>query len=82
MFFQLFSMLGWVDEGHKRAARTARETFSAAYPGEPVSWTEIAEEAPERFIVGVHYGQGRPKKCRLFAVDRESFKVTDMTNRP
>ena len=80
MFFRVFEMLGWVDQGHKRAARTARETFSAAHPQEPVSWAEIAEEDPTRFVVGVHYGHGRPKKCQLYTVDRESFQVTELSD--
>ena len=71
-------MFGWIDQGHKRAARTARETFSAAYPGERVAWTDIVEEDPARFIVGVHYGQGSPKKCRTYSVDRKSFQVTEI----
>ena len=71
-------MLGWIDQGHKRAARAARETFSAAHPAEPVAWAEIAEEDPERFVVGVHYGKTRPTQCRYYAVDKESFKVKEM----
>jgi len=81
MFFKLFAMMGWIDQGHKRAARTAREAFSATRPHEPVSWTEIAAEEPGHFVVGVHYGHGRPKKCQFYSVDKESFKVTEITDR-
>jgi hypothetical protein len=82
MFFTLFSMLGWVDDGHKRAAQTARKVFSDAYPAEHVSWTDIADETPERFVVGVHYGHGNPKKCRYYAVDRVAFQAAEITYRP
>jgi hypothetical protein len=77
MFFKLFDMMGWIDQGHKRAARTARQTFSSAFPDERIAWTEIAEETPERFIVGVHYGGGNPKKCKHYAVDRVAFQATE-----
>ena len=78
MFFKLFAMLGWIDQGHKRAAQSARKVFSDANPTEPVSWTEIAEEDPTRFLVGVHYGVGSPKKKKFYAVDRSSFQVTEV----
>ena len=62
MFFQLFSMLGLGNQGHKRAALAAREQFSADHPGEAIAWVEIAADEPACFMVGVHHGQKHPKR--------------------
>ena len=78
MFFQLFSMLGLGNQGHKRAAFAAREKFSAAHPEEPIAWVEIAEEETDRFTVGVHHGQKHPKECQYFSVDKETFKASEI----
>ena len=68
-------MLGWADQGHRRAAVAARHQFYDDFPGERVAWTEIASDEPARFVVGVHYGEKRPKECRLYAVDKETFQA-------
>jgi hypothetical protein len=78
MFFKLFAMLGWIDKGHKQAAGAARERFGAAQPGVKIEWTEIVEEEPARFIVGVYYGSRRPKQRQLYSVDRETFKAIEI----
>jgi hypothetical protein len=78
MFFQLFSMLGLSNYGHKRAALAARERFSADHPDEPIAWVEIAEEEPTCFKVGVHHGQKHPKECRFYAVDKETLKASEI----
>jgi hypothetical protein len=78
MFFQLLSMLGLGNQGHKRAALAAREQFSAAHPGEPIAWVEIAAEEPACFTVGVHHGHDHPKECQLYTVDKETFKVAEI----
>jgi hypothetical protein len=79
MFFRLLTMLGWVDQGHRRAAVSARHQFCADHPGESVAWTEIAANEPGCFVVGVHYGHKRPKECQLYTVDKETFQATPKT---
>lgn len=69
-------MLGLGNHGHKRAALAAREQFSAAHPGEPIAWVEIAQEEAACFTVGVHHGQKLPKECQLYTVDKETFKAS------
>jgi len=71
-------MLGLNNHGHKRAAAAARERFDATHPEEPVGWIEIVEEEPARFVVGVYYGQRRPKQRRLYAVDKETFAPVEI----
>ena len=71
-------MLGLGNHGHKRAALAAREQFSAEHPGERIAWVEIAAEEPTAFTVSVHHGQKHPKECRLYAVDKETFKASEI----
>ena len=71
-------MLGLGNQGHKRAALAAREQFSAAYPGEPIAWVEIAADEPACFTVGVHYGQKHPKDCLFYSVNKETFKASEI----
>jgi hypothetical protein len=78
MFFQLLSMLGLSNRGERRAALAAREQFGAAHPGEPIAWVDIAADEPTCFRVGVHHGRKHPKECRFYAVDKETFKASEI----
>jgi len=80
MFFKLFEIFGWIDQGHKRAAVAARQAFSTAHPSDAVAWTEIGEEQPDRFLVYVYYGRQRPKQRRAYTVDRDTFKALEIAD--
>ena len=65
--------LGLLDDGRRRAARAAKTHFRALHPGVRVAWTDTAAVEPDRFVVGVYYGDRRPRDCEFYAVDRTTF---------
>lgn len=53
-----------------RAVEKALEAFARRYPDDKVTSTAIRAVEPDRIIVSVRYGTGRPGPRRYFAVSR------------
>lgn len=55
--------------------KAARARFRDERPGEPVAWTTLAADEPERWVAGVFYGTTRPPQYRFYAVDKRTGHV-------
>jgi hypothetical protein len=76
----IFSFLGLPTDGRRRAIRAARQQFSGLNPGVPIAWCDMAAIEPQRFVVGIYFGEHRPRDCEFYAVDRTEFSATKITD--
>ena len=79
-FFRRTPALG-KREAQRIATSAAVLEFQADMPGEQVTFTTVAADEPERFVIGVSYlgtavgEQVGAQRCRYYAVLKGSFEV-------
>lgn len=58
------------------AEKSAVAAFLIQHPGERIAWTRLIAEEENRYIVGVFYGDVRPRSYQFFAIDRTAMTAT------
>ncbi len=60
--------------------RAARASFARAYPAEPMRAAEVVADEPLRYLVCVWYGSVRPAHRCHFAVAKDTWTATELTD--
>jgi hypothetical protein len=56
--------------------KIARAAFRQLHPDERIAWSRLAAEEPDRFVVGVFYGQTTPPSYSFYAVSKTTAEAT------
>lgn len=59
-----------------QAEKIAREAFRRLHPDQRIAWSRLAADEPDRFVVGVFYGDTKPPSYSFYAVSKTTAEVT------
>ena len=58
-----------------QAQKEVRDFFLSQHPTEKYVHTRMRADEPDRFVIGVFYGDTRPPRYQFYAVSKQSFLV-------
>ena len=58
--------------------KTAKKAFLDSHPSERVAWTTLKADEPERFVVGVFFGNTRPPSYIFYELSKQDGTVSEI----